>query len=256
MGGQLKRLHDSVRAIFRMGLEPYVDLVLLLAKFYPRGDKPAEFGADYTLDPDTDPTAWTLLAPGARTITDENLQIWLDEPRFKVGNLGDGVALTTALRELTATKASYKRAKQLFDCAYDKALKMSELLTYVKVVLSKNKEVMNDVWICKQFIIFQLFDFTSSAFAVLGHHDACLRDAREDKIMRNLNAGFRQELKRSRLDKSTKEDDLLSQDLVSSKFDDVLKNHTVNFYLFSDFFFIFPSCRRTRSDWLLSLGLR
>ena len=50
-----------------------------------------------------------MLGPADRVVSDEVLDAWLKLPRFACGNTGDAVALTTALKELCATKASLVR---------------------------------------------------------------------------------------------------------------------------------------------------
>ena len=67
---------------------------------------------------------------------------------------------------------------------------------------------------------------------MLFNTDAQLREAREDRIIQNLNQGLKQHLKRSRLDKESKEDDFLSNKLVSADFEGNLKEYTVLINIF------------------------
>ena len=151
LGRSLMSVHNNLRTILRIGLEPFVDLLLLFDLVTPADEEkglPAKFdGKEYLFDPEADEKRFTILAPSERDVPEDNMETWLAEERFKVGDVGDGQALRQAVHELITTKASYRRAKNVFEDVASLAEAASKLINTAWPVMVRNKSVNNDIFL-------------------------------------------------------------------------------------------------------------
>ena len=153
LGHSLKSMHANLRTVFRVGLERFVDIILMLDRFKDEpivdGKKfPPSFDDDeYLFVPEEDENRWRVLSPAEREVPEDNLATWLSEERFNVGNIGDGEALKQAIHELVTYKASYKRARSVYEDLAVVAKNSVKTIKSLRGLLSQAKEVQNDLFL-------------------------------------------------------------------------------------------------------------